>query len=391
MQFPGKALLVQAQISVIIYAMFKKSLKLFLVFLLFISFIKPAFAQSPDTQIKPEENYHRAEVLKIIKTENLGEGELGNFTQRLEVKFLDGPLEGEIREAENSGTIKFAEEKKVNEGEKVVILEVTQGEEKNYSVWDKYRLDLIFLVLIGFFTLVIIFAGLKGIGSILGMATSFIILIGFIVPQILNGYNPLFITIIGSSAILFITIFLAHGITKKTGVALTSTVIALTITGVLAYSIVKFMNLTGLGTEENYMLQIGTVDINAQGLLLSGIIIGALGVLDDVTTTQSAAIFEFSKIDKKLSITDLFFKGYVVGKDHIASLVNTLILAYAGASLALFVIFVLNPNNIPSWVMLNDEMITEEIVRAIVGSIGLILAVPITTIIASFIAKKTTT
>ena len=139
------------------------------------------------------------------------------------------------------------------------------------------------------------------------------------------------------------------------------------------------------------MLQISGTNINAQGLLLSGIIIGALGVLDDVTTTQSAAIFEFFKLNKKLSVTDLYMKGYSVGKEHISSLVNTLILAYAGASLALFVIFVLNPNNIPTWVMLNDEMIVEEIVRALAGSIGLVLAVPITTIIAAYVAKKTFT
>jgi uncharacterized membrane protein len=364
---------------------------LFFLFLFILVSTNNALAQSSASELKPEENYYKAEVTKIIKTENMGEGELGNFTQTLEIKFLDGPLEGEVREAENSGTIKFAEEKKVNEGEKIVVLEVIQGERINYSVWDKYRLDLIFFIVIGFFTLVIIFAGLKGLGSIIGMITSFIILVGFIVPQILNGYNPLLITILGSSVILLVTIFLAHGVSKKTGVALSSTVIALTITGVLAYTIVKLMNLTGLGNEESYMLQIGNVDINAQGLLLSGIIIGTLGVLDDVTTTQSAAIFEFLKIDKKLSVTDLFVKGYVVGKDHIASLVNTLILAYAGASLALFVIFVLNPNNIPSWVMLNDEMITEEIVRAVVGSIGLIMAVPISTVIASIVAKKSST
>ena len=365
---------------------------LFLFFSLSLIINKPIFAQSPTPEvIHPEENYYKAEVINIVSSENKGKGEFSNFTQTLEVKFLNGPLEGQTKIAENSGSIKFAEEKKVNIGDKVIILEINQIDNTNYSVWDKYRLDYIFFLVIGFFTLIIIFAGLKGIGSIIGMITSFIILIGFIVPQILNGHNPLFITILGSALILIITIFLAHGVSKKTSVALTSTVIALTITGILAYMIVKMMNLTGLGNEDNYMLQIGNVDINAQGLLLSGIIIGTLGVLDDVTTTQSAAIFEFLKINKKLTITDLFMKGYNVGKDHIASLVNTLILAYAGASLALFVIFVLNPNNIPAWVMLNDEMIIEEIVRAIVGSIGLILAVPITTIIAAYIAKRAIT
>ena len=168
------------------------------------------------------------------------------------------------------------------------------------------------------------------------MVSSFVILVGFIVPQILKGYDPLLITIIGSSVILFLTIFLAHGVSKKTTSALISTIISLTITGILAIVYVKMVNLTGLGDENNYMLQIGNVDINAQGLLLSGIIIGSLGVLDDVTTTQSASIFEFLKLNKKLSITDLYMRGYTVGREHISSLVNTLILAYAGASLRSF-------------------------------------------------------
>lgn len=369
---------------------------LFIIFTIFsinLLFNGSTFAQSPTpNQIThPEESYYKADVIKIISLKKQGDAEFGNFNQIIQFRYLDGPMKGQIAEAENNGSIKFIDQKKVNVGEKIIILEIKQGEKITNTVWDKYRLNYIYFLIIGFFALVIIFAGLKGVGSIIGMATSFIILMGFIIPQILNGHDPLAITIIGSSIILFVTIFLAHGISKKTSVAVASTVIALTITGILAFVYVKMIGLTGLGDENNYMLQIGNVNINAQGLLLSGIIIGALGVLDDVTTTQSAAIFEFFKLNKKLSVTDLYMKGYSVGKEHISSLVNTLILAYAGASLGLFVIFVLNPNNIPSWVMLNDEMIVEEIVRALAGSIGLVLAVPITTVIAAYIARKTIT
>ena len=220
------------------------------------------------------------------------------------------------------------------------------------------------------------------------MGISFVILIGFIVPQILAGRDPLLISIAGSLAIMFITIYLAHGISKRTTSAVISTFISLVLTGILAFAFVKIFHLTGLGDENSYLLQMGNASINPEGLLLGGIIIGALGVLDDITTTQSAAIFELFKLDKKLSVSDLFVKGYTIGREHIASLVNTLILAYAGASLGLFVIFVLNPNQTPVWVILNSEILSEEIVRAIAGSIGLILAVPITTLVASYIAKR---
>jgi uncharacterized membrane protein len=365
----------------------KKIIASLLFFVLAILFTNNSFAQS-NNFVPPEQNYYKAEVTRVIKSGTREIQNYKNFFQFVEVRFLEGPNTGKTKTIENSGSIKLANEKELETGDKVIVLEVIQNQESTYSIWDKYRLNYIYFLVIGFFTLIIIFSGLKGIGSILGMAISFLILIGFIVPYILKGYDAVLITIIGSMVILFSTIFLAHGISKRTGSAVISTTLALAITGILAFVSVKMLNLTGFGDETNTLLQIGNFNINAQGLLLGGIIIGTLGVLDDVTTTQSAAIFEMFKIDKKLSFTDLFTKGYVVGREHIASLVNTLILAYAGASLGLFVFFVLNPNNTPIWVMVNNEMVAEEIVRAIVGSTGLILAVPITTIIASYFAKK---
>lgn len=361
---------------------------LFLLVFIFI-FTKTANAQSPTEFKLPIQHYYKAEVIRVIKDGTRNIQSYKNFFQFVEVKILEGSKQGEKISVENSGSIKLVDQKSLKKGDKIVLLESSQNGKSTYSVWDKYRLNYIYFLIIGFFALVLLFAGIKGLGSIIGMVISFTVLIGFIVPQILKGHDPLLVTILGSCAILFSTIFLAHGFSKKTASAVLSTVIALSITGVLAVIFVKLFNLTGLGSEDNYMLQIGSLNINAEGLLLGGIIIGTLGVLDDVTTTQSAAIFEMFKLDKKLSFTDLFSKGYIVGREHIASLVNTLILAYAGASLGLFLIFVLNPNNTPLWVILNSDMISEEIVRAVTGSIGLILAVPITTIIASYIAKKT--
>ena len=346
-------------------------------------------AQTESIQIVvPKQNYYKGEVVKVVKNDVQQIENSKNFIQVLKVKLLEGPQNGKTVEIENSGSIKIAEQKILEVGDKVVVLQNTIGNKSTYSIWDKYRLNYVFVLIIGFFGLIIVFSGLKGLGSILGMGISFLIIIGFIVPQILAGYNPVIVTILGSTIILLTTIFLAHGISRKTASAVISTVIALSLTGILAFIFVEAFRLTGFGDENNYMLRISNLELNPQGLLLSGIIIGTLGVLDDVTTTQSAAIFELIKLDRKLSITDLFTKGYNIGRDHIASVVNSLILAYAGASLGLFVIFVLNPNSIPSWVMLNDEMITEEIVRAVTGSMGLILAVPITTLIASYIAKK---
>lgn len=370
--------------------MFVRLLSFLFISVFLLNFIPAVSAQSPvDQTQKPTENYYRALVLNVIKTDFQTFEDTQSFTQELKVKILEGPNKEKEVEAINTGSSKFSDQKLLKEGDQIILLETIQKNKKLYTVWEKYRLNYLIYLVIGFFSIIILFAGLKGFGSILGMITSFIIIIGFIVPQILNGKDPIFITVIGSCAILLITIFLAHGLSKKTGVAVISTFLALGTTGILAYIFVELIGLSGLSDENSYMLQIGGFNISAKGLLLGGIIIGSLGVLDDVTTTQSSAIFEIYKLNRKLSITDIFYRGYNIGKDHIASVVNTLILAYAGASLGLFVIFVINPNNMPTWVILNSELVVVEIVRAIVGSIGLILAVPITTLLASIIVKKT--
>ncbi len=367
--------------------------KLIILAILLFFALSPAkiFAQTKTQDfVPPKQEYYKAEVTKIIKEGSRDIQEYKNFFQFVEVKFLEGPKKGEFITFENGGSLKTVDQKSLKKGDRIVVLEVIQNGRTTYSVWDKLRINYIYFAVIGFFGLILLFAGIKGLGSITGMIISFGILMGFIVPQILNGRDPLLISILGSLAILFVTIFLAHGFSKRTTSAVISTFISLILTGTLALIFVKLFHLTGLGDENSYMLQMGNLEINPEGLLLGGIIIGALGVLDDITTTQSAAIFELHKLDKKLSMTDLFVKGYTIGREHIASLVNTLVLAYAGASLGLFVIFVLNPNQTPIWVILNSETISEEIVRAIAGSMGLILAVPITTIIASYLAKRTT-
>lgn len=239
-----------------------------------------------------------------------------------------------------------------------------------------------------FSILVIITARWKGFGALIGMAISLFIILRFIVPQILKGGDPLIVSIAGSLIIMLSTMYISHGFSKKTTIAVFSTFITLIITGILSVLFVKLSHLTGLGSEDTYLLQFNPININLQGILLGGMIIGALGVLDDITTTQTAEVFELAKTDRKLSFRALLQKGLSIGKDHIASLVNTLVLAYAGVSLGLFILFVLNPVNQPYWVILNSEIIIEEVIRTISGSSGLVLAVPFTTIIAAWFAAR---
>lgn len=217
------------------------------------------------------------------------------------------------------------------------------------------------------------------------MALSIIVILNFIIPQILNGANPLVISIVGGIGILSVTLFLAHGVNKPTFIAWFSTLISLIFVGILATIAVELARLTGTGSEDANSLRIGiTEHINLQGLFLGGIIIGALGVLDDITTSQTAVVFELKHANPKLTAVQLVNKARRVGTEHIASLVNTLVMAYAGVAMPILIILVINPQEWPGWAIFNSQIIAEEIVRTISGSIGLILAVPITTFIAAW-------
>ncbi len=355
---------------------------------------KPSFAQTktpyPTQPIAlPQDTYLKAIVERIEEESYENVGEFRNFTQKVKVRVINGSKKGDEFTVVHTGVAKVTPMQKLKKGDEVIlILSKTPGGKETYVILDRYRLSSILPLLLGFFLLIVAMAGKKGFGSILGLLISLGVLLLFIVPQILKGNDPVLISIIGAIFIMIVTIYLSHGFSKQTTVAIFSTAIALTITGLLANYAIDMLALSGIGSENSLMLQFGPTNINLKGLLLGGMIIGALGVLDDITTTQAAAIFELSKTDAKLSFEQLAQKGFSIGKEHVASLVNTLVLAYAGVSLSLFILFVLNPVKQPYWVILNSEIIVEEIARTLTGSTGLILAVPITTIIAAWTAAK---
>ncbi len=354
-----------------------KLLVTFLLLFAFLSVIQPVFAES---QIKEE--YIKAQVVKVINQGEVISNGQKNLYQDLEVKTSSG----QTLSIHYGDPVRLTADREVAAGDQIVILKSTNPVGKtSYSVYDKYRFNNVLLVILFFVILVLAIAQLKGVGSLVGLIASLAVILFFIVPNILKGADPLFISIVGSIIILFISTYVAHGISKQTTVALVSTFISLFITAFLAHLFTNFSNLSGVGNEDIASLQIGTTSIiNLKGLFLGGIIIGTLGALNDVTISQAATIFELAKTDHKVKILELARRGFNVGREHILSLVNTLVLAYAGSSLFIFIFLVLNPNKVPYWVILNTETISGEIVSTIVGSIGLILAVPIVTLLASW-------
>lgn len=242
--------------------------------------------------------------------------------------------------------------------------------------------------LLGIFVLfVLVVSGWKGVRGLLGMIVSFAVLLVFVLPQILAGRDPVLISIIGSAFLLAATLYLVHGWTFKSHTAVLSTILALIITGLLAISFVRIARLSGLGSEEAiFLIQAGPQTLNLRGLLLGGIIIGALGVLDDLIISQVSVVFELHQANPSLGWRSLYRRAMVIGQDHIAATVNTLVLAYVGASLPLLLLFTVYGE--PLGVAVNRELVSEEIVRTLVGSLGLMAAVPIATSLAASVVLR---
>lgn len=368
----------------------KKKIILIFIFVMFSAGM--AFAQSSSslpsqtqTQVgKPE--YLKAVVVKIKSQGIISKYGYNNPYQTLGVEITSGSENGRYITIDYGKDTQIIKQQEVSVGEEIILEKSTDSSGKTiYSVYDAYRLTSLMLFVAIFFVLILLVSGLKGLGSLLGMLFSLTVILLFIVPNILSGKDPLTITVIGSTIIIFVSTYLAHGISKKTTLALVSTLISLVLAASFSILAINITNLTGLGNEDfSNLLQMGpTSVINISGLFLSGIIIGTLGALNDVTTTQAATVFELKDTNPRIKFPELVRRSFNVGKEHIASLVNTLILAYAGSSLGIFIFLILNPLHIPYWVILNNEILSDEIIRIIAGSIGLILSVPIVTLISA--------
>ena len=269
-----------------------------------------------------------------------------------------------------------------------VLLQSTPGPggEAVYYIVDHGRSRVLWLITALFAALVLFVGRWYGIRSLLGLAATYLILMRFIIPAILSGYSPLGVSLVGGVAIMASTLALAHGIDRKSSAAIGGTGLALVVIVVLSQIAIVAAKLTGLvGDEEAstvFVLFGGAID--ARGLLLSGILIGALGALDDVTMTQASAVFELRDANPALHARALYERGMRIGRDHIASIVNTLVLAYAGASMPLLVILASQTEGFG--MLLNREFLAAEVVRTVAGSIGIVAAVPLTTAIAAMLA-----
>lgn len=352
---------------------------LFLLILPFFSLNQPICAYADENSESVE-----AKVVKIVEEKEITVMDKEQLYQKLELEL--NTSDKKIVMIEN-GDLPLANIIKYSINDNVLVTKnINPDGTEEYVITDFIRNDSLILLVIIFVILLVIVAKWKGLFSLFGMIFTFIVIFAFVLPRLLAGNNPILIAIIASLIIIPVSFYLAHGFNKKTTIAIVSSIISLIITAILASIFTQIGHLTGLSSEEAGMLSIDQNNLNMKGILLAGIVIGALGVLDDITISQAAIVDELATTAKLTKVKDLYSRSMIIGKDHITSMVNTLVLAYAGASLPLLLIFTNNPH--PFSEIMNYEMIAEEIIRTLVGSIGLILAVPITTLISANWYKK---
>lgn len=331
----------------------------------------------------------KAKVLEVVSEEPAPvQGTTAeDMTQNIEVQLLEGNEKGKIVDIDNDYFM-------LSQGQTFYLLHTTneqpdgQSGAEYYSVQDPYRLPGLEFLIGLFVVCVFLFGGWQGIRGLVSLAGSLLIILYVLIPSILHGYSPVLMTTLVSALIIVIGSYITHGVNKTTSAAVIGMILTVVFTGFLAYEAVHMTQLTGYGSEEATYLNLNSGGtINILGLLIGGIIIGLLGVLYDVAIGQAIAVEELSRIAPHVPRQHIFKRALRIGREHIGALVNTLAIAYVGVSLPLLLLFSQNPTE-GFGVTINREIFATEIVRTMIGSIGLVLAVPITTAIAVWMLMK---
>lgn len=359
-------------------------------------------AQATTTQLEaPAPLIFEGEVIKIIEsgTQPMPMGSLTTPTEQtplapyqiLQIKITSHPQpnqKDQLIEVKNQAAISDSnfdlqyEEYQAGNKLRIQSFPSQQNDETYYNILGQLKRPGLLALTAIFVVVVLVVGRIWGFLSLVGMGVSFLVIFQLIIPLIINGTNPILAALLGSVIIIPTTFYISHGFNLKTHVGIVSTFLALAVTGLLAIFFVQATHLTGFASEEAGFLHVerhGSIDI--RGLLLAGIIIGTLGILDDVTVGQASTVEQLKKAKPNIKLWELFKQGMQVGQDHISSMVNTLVLAYSGSALPLLLLFFGNQRSLAD--VFESELIAEEVVRMLVGSIGLVLVAPLATFLAA--------
>lgn len=351
-------------------------------------FFKPPLPApgASDEGVAPAETLE-GRIVEVVAEEELLVAEQPQPVQRVVVEITSGSRKGERIELLHGEATMLSEGTRVRAGDRVLIEHEVAPDGEFYYITDFVRLPALLILTLLFAAAAVAVGRWVGLRALLSMGISVLAVAGFIIPGILAGLDPLLVCVLGSLGLMTASLYLVYGWTWKTHVALAGLTISLAATSLLAVLFTGLGHLAGFGSEEaGYLVHLGQVQLNLRGVLMGGIVVGAVGVLDDVAVGQASATFELRRANPQLGWAQLFRHSMVIGRDHIASMTNTLLLAYAGASLPLFLLMA--SLDVSLGQTLNREFIAEEIVRTLVGSLGLILAVPVTSVLAGVVAQR---
>jgi uncharacterized membrane protein len=344
-------------------------------------------AQQPESLIRPETV--EAEIVAIAAMPCRVPGQ--RDCRRVTVELREGDADGEratltVSEPSDRLSLDVGDRVRVSENPLPPGAQLGGVAVDRYSFADfERRLPLLWLG-VAFAALVVLSGRWQGVRALAGLAGSVVLIIGFMVPALLEGSSPAAVALVGSLAIMLVTLSVTHGLGPKMVAAALGTTASLVLTLALGSLFIEASHLTGLSSDEAIYLRTTVGDISIQGLLLAGMVIAALGVLDDLTVSQSSTVLALRRANPALGFRGLFRGAVAVGQDHVAATVNTLVLAYAGASLPVLLIFSLGNTSFGDAV--NSEAVASEIVATLAGSIGLVAAVPITTGFAALLAIR---
>lgn len=361
----------------------KKLLSIFL-FCLLVGQATPVFAQEGELVMDKVETV-KAKVLEVLDQEvkNVPGTDVTSNYQTIKVVIL----EGTEKDKEVTVTNDYLSLKK---GEVFYLMHTTNSLDGRdmYSVSEPYRLPVVLFFVILFIALVFFFGGIQGMRGLLSLAGSLILILYVLIPGVLHGYSPVFVSLGVASLIIILGSYVTHGFNKTTTSAVIGMVVTILVTGVLAYIAVHWSRLSGFSDESAVYLNLNTRgSIDFVGLLLGGMLIGLLGVLYDVAIGQAISVEELHNIAPHISRVTIYKRAIRIGREHIGALVNTLAIAYVGVSLPLLLLYSQSSTESLS-ITLNRELFATEIIRTMIGSIGLVLAVPITTFISVWFLMK---
>jgi uncharacterized membrane protein len=306
--------------------------------------------------------------------------------QRLRLEGQDGSMRGQIFEFNGLTEIDAIASQAYRPGDRVVV-GTQQGVDgqADYYIADFVRRAPLYWLFALFVIAVILVGKAKGLRSLLGLGLSFAVIMGVMIPLILRGWNPLLVGVPSAAAVFVGIVYLSEGFGRKAHLATLSAVICLAATALLSVAFTYWSRLSGMAQEETmFIIGLGRKSIDFGGLFLAGVLIGALGVLDDMILGQIEAVARIREANPSLPDSRVAYLAMQVGKTHIGAMVNTLFLAYAGASLPLLILFsVREAPFLTFWQVLNHETVASEAVRTLVGSIGLVLAMPVATYLAA--------